>query len=444
MPASLRGTPTTVGAILGGDPNIAVPASTVAGDLLVLVAGSSGGNITTPSGFTLHADAVSAQVPLMTRIATSGDVAGGVTYPIVQSGSGSVGAIMIPIKDWDSIDKARGILQASGNLVIPEITAAQLLGTNRYLLQVAMRTASVTFTPPGGVTERLDTVIATCNFGVAVGDEILAADADTGSRTWQPTNSSGAILGYMIAIAPKVVAADGAASGAATVAGVGAAILTTDGAASGAAAVAGAGAATAATDGASTGIAAVAGIGASIAAAEGSATGSSSVSGDTDALSSAVGQADGLASVDGQASAIFAATGAAAGSSTADGLAGSVAPATGSADGTSSASGVGGQIIAAEGSAAGAAAVQGAGVTITAAEGIASGTATADGVGGSLSSTVGTSAGVAVVLGRASRARPPARHHGTLSEHARQADLVDHSRTAIITDRSRTTVLEEA
>lgn len=198
MVASLRGTPTTDGKGLGGDPVLAVPASTVAGDLLVAIMGSTGGTFSTPAGWALHGSSISTQAPLFTRTATAGDVAGGVTYTFVCSGVANQGAIMIPVKDWGGVDAVAGVITGSGNLVLPQVTSG---GSSRYLLQVAIRLASSTWTPPGTATERFDANIPTANWGTAIGDETVGAGA-TGTRTWVPSNSVATSFGYNIAIAP--------------------------------------------------------------------------------------------------------------------------------------------------------------------------------------------------------------------------------------------------
>lgn len=175
-------------------------------------------------------------------------------------------------------------------------------------------------------------------------DQITPPGSYTGTWTGEGITAAWAIAGY--AIRPAGAGADpvGGASGAATVAGVGASQFSGVGASSGAATVAGVGAATAAGVGASSGSATVAGVGASIAAAVGSASGQATVAG--------VG-----ASIDGDA--VIAS---AAGSATVSGVGNSVAAAAGSAGGQATVGGAGASIVAAVGEAAGIATCNASGV----------------------------------------------------------------------------------
>jgi hypothetical protein len=185
-------------ATLGGDPVCNVPAGVQNGDLLLAFCTSTVAAWTPPAGWTAHPTSAGGVAPLFQRIASSEPA----NYTFVASGAGNNSVTIVAIKDVAAATPAEagsnsGVV-GSGNIVIPTVTSG---GANRLLFQMVCRAGgSGTFTPPGTAAERYDTVVAPTTFTAAGGDETVGAGA-TGTRTWVPS-SSGAAIGYMVAIAP--------------------------------------------------------------------------------------------------------------------------------------------------------------------------------------------------------------------------------------------------
>lgn len=180
---------------LGADPVVNLPSGTVAGDLLIAVCLASAGGWTPPAGWTEHASSLGGASPLYTKTATGSEPS---TYTFVTTNAtANSNAVIVRVSGQGGVDAAGGT-STSGNLVIPSVTSS---GADRLLLQVVAKLANTTFTPPGGTTERFDSLITTQSYGAAAGDVVVGSGA-AGSKTWVPSAGSGIGVGYALAIAP--------------------------------------------------------------------------------------------------------------------------------------------------------------------------------------------------------------------------------------------------
>lgn len=185
---------------LGGDPVVPKPTGTVAGDLLIAVGctNGSGNPITAPAGWTQHANSLSNDNPLWTKIAGGVEPAS-YTFTVANIANSIVVIIRVSGHNPTTpVDVASGVT-GTGNLVIPSLNSG---GAARLLLQIVVKQSNVTFTGPGSQTERVDATVAAMTYGYAAGDETVGAGA-TGSRTWTPSGGAGIVgVGYMLAIGP--------------------------------------------------------------------------------------------------------------------------------------------------------------------------------------------------------------------------------------------------
>lgn len=199
----------------GTDPTVATPSGTADGDLLVCCAGSTGA-ITPPSGGGTGAawneyivSGVSgAGCKLLWKNAASEPA----NYTFGISGIGNSVIVIARITGHDPaapIDDAKGVTGSLGNVVLPQVTSS---GADRLLFQFLGRLANVSFTEPGGVSERFDAASSSANYRYAGGDEVVGSGA-TGSRTWTPSSGTAGTSGFMLAIKPAIPPEEGTFSG---------------------------------------------------------------------------------------------------------------------------------------------------------------------------------------------------------------------------------------
>jgi hypothetical protein len=131
----------------------------------------------------------------------------------------------------------------------------------------------------------------------------------------------------------------------------------------------------------------------------GSSTGAATVTGVGAAIVSGVGSASGVATATGVGSALVSGVGVASGIATADAVGTSVASGAGSSAGVASSSAIGTATIAGAGTANGASTVTGTGASVGSGAGVASGIASASAVGATTASGAGSAAGAATVVG---------------------------------------------
>lgn len=188
---------------LGNAITVTKPAGTAEGDLLVAWSTSGASSWTTVgAGFTEHPGSLGAAHPLWTKIAGPSEPA---NYTFDPAGTPSSVVTIVCITGVDTaapIDAAAGASGASGNLVLPTVTAA---GAGRLLLQCVSKIASIAgWTGPGSQTEAWDTAVGSQSYRTAGGTETVGAGA-TGTRAWTPASGAATQSGYNILIASPVV-----------------------------------------------------------------------------------------------------------------------------------------------------------------------------------------------------------------------------------------------
>lgn len=183
--------------LTGGAAVVTKPAGTINGDYLVAVCVTSAVSITPPASWSSPSWSLGGQIPAFVRAASSEPA--DYTFTPVGGTLPNTGVVIVCVKDRHPstpIDDGDGV-SGIANLVMPSVDSA---GTNRLLMQVIKKaSAACSWTPPGTATERFDAVVS--SFSGAGGDEIVNAGG-TGTRTWIPTNTAQAGVGYMMAFAP--------------------------------------------------------------------------------------------------------------------------------------------------------------------------------------------------------------------------------------------------
>lgn len=184
---------------LGTDPVINKPAGAATGDLLVaMLSGGATPTITPPADANpwILGESSTPGIRLYYKFLTAAD-SGIATFTFAFSGAGNAVGNIVCFSGVSTVTPFDGIsvvfTTTTGNIVIPQVT---LTGT-RFLFSMVQKivsNAGQTFTPPGTTTERYDG--ATSNgFGTAGGQELAVAAGATGSRTWDPSNATSALVG---------------------------------------------------------------------------------------------------------------------------------------------------------------------------------------------------------------------------------------------------------
>lgn len=174
------------------------PSGTVAGDLLLafITNVTPGSPFTPASGFALVSGAATTDA-IYSKVADGSEPA---SYSWTPPTLGTLKVVMVRVNSQavSSPVVASSILAYASRVshVLPTVTAT----ADNLLLQVCGgTTGGITWTAPGGTTERFDAAdIAGCV--AAGGDQIVGAGA-TGTRTWTPS-ASAAAAGFMVAVAP--------------------------------------------------------------------------------------------------------------------------------------------------------------------------------------------------------------------------------------------------
>lgn len=190
---------------LGTDPVINKPAGAVTGDLLVaMLSGGASPTITPPADTNpwILGESSTTGIRLYYKFLDASD-AGITTFTFAFSGAGNSMGNIVAFSGVSTVTPFDGIsvvfTTTTGNIVIPQITTT---GT-RFLFSMVQKivsNAGQTFTPPGTTTERYDGS-TTNGFGTAGGQELAVAAGATGSRTWDPSNATNALVGgYLFAL----------------------------------------------------------------------------------------------------------------------------------------------------------------------------------------------------------------------------------------------------
>lgn len=190
---------------LGTDPVIPKPAGAATGDLLVaMLSGGATPTITPPADANpwILGESSTAGIRLYYKFLTAAD-AGITTFTFGFSGAGNAVGNIVCFSGVSTVTPFDGIsvvfTTTTGNIVIPQITTT---GT-RFLFSMVQKiisNAGQLFTPPGTTTERYDGS-TTNGFGTAGGQELAVSAGATGTRTWDPSNASSALVGgYLFAL----------------------------------------------------------------------------------------------------------------------------------------------------------------------------------------------------------------------------------------------------
>lgn len=203
----------------GAGPKIGVPVGTVAGDLMVaaIAVQPSTVTITEPAGWTAQAATVqatanSSRQQIFYRFADSADAAGGVSYVwTFGSSSSGVAAGIVSYQRVDTvsaspIDVFGGNTTAAGtshqaNSVITTVPNTMVISTHSF-------TSSQLWTPPGGMTERVDiSTLASGNAGgisLEMNELAQAAAAATGNKTATVGGNGDAGVAHLFALRPAL------------------------------------------------------------------------------------------------------------------------------------------------------------------------------------------------------------------------------------------------
>ncbi|MEA3192436.1 MAG: biosis protein MshQ [Betaproteobacteria bacterium] len=203
----------------GAGPKIGVPAGTVAGDLMVaaIAVQPSGVVMTEPAGWiaqpaTVNAAVNSSRQQIFYRFADAADVAGGVSYvwTFGSSANGVAGGIVsyqrVDALSASPIDVFGGNTTASGTS--HQATSVTTTVPNTMVISTHSFTSSQLWTPPGGMTERVDiSTLASGNAGgisLGMNEVIQAAAAATGNKTATVAANGDSGVAHLLALRPAL------------------------------------------------------------------------------------------------------------------------------------------------------------------------------------------------------------------------------------------------
>jgi MSHA biogenesis protein MshQ len=204
-------------AFVPGTPRIAVPTGTQIGDLMVasIVVRPSTTVILPPSGWTaetptVQAATTSSRQRIFWRVADATDAGGGVTYQwaLDSSSTGAAGAIVsysgVDTLSATPIDVIGGNVTASGTA--HAATAVSTTVPNTMVISTHAFASSETWTPPAGMTERIDvsteTPSTTAGISLEISEVIQAAAGTTGNKTATALGNADAGTAQILALRP--------------------------------------------------------------------------------------------------------------------------------------------------------------------------------------------------------------------------------------------------
>lgn len=196
--APASGPPTFVAGANSNGTNIPVPSGTLSGHLMVAFVGSeTPGSISTPSGWTQRGSTftwgggLGYGAGLFTRVASGSEPA---NYQFCNS-TYRFGFILT-YSGASQIDVAGSIVDLSGtSMTLTGITSSS---GSTLLALIHDRDPGVTFTPPSGMTERLDATSA--SYWQVSGCDL--SNADSSNRTFTVASSTWPAVGVLVSIKP--------------------------------------------------------------------------------------------------------------------------------------------------------------------------------------------------------------------------------------------------
>lgn len=320
-------------------------------------------------------------------------------YPLSGYSSGDVQGFNWVGNGTDSVIFDQPVIEAGTGILTSVIPVGGSRAADVITFTLGAAATQLTFTFDDGSTQTITGLTSGSTYTIPTylnRSRILYIDDDTVvTQNIGAASGVATVSGIGIAIAEGV----GSSAGVATVAGVGTALATSTGAAAGAATVAGIGTAKATSTGSSAGVATVSGIGTALATSTGASAGAATVAGVGTAIALATGSSAGVGTATGVGTALATSVGASSGVGTATGVGSGTITSVGASAGTGTATGVGIAAATATGASAGAATVSGIGAAIALAVGSSAGVGTATGVGTAKATSVGASSGAATVSG---------------------------------------------
>jgi hypothetical protein len=202
--------PASTGVTTATSLDLSLPSGVQSGDLLVaMIFGRGTQNaFTTPSGWTEKAtiagggDGVSRRVVIYYKLAGSSEPSTTTFSWTTARGAYGLMAAYRGVHQSTPVESGSSTFTATTGTSTPTLGSITMSATNGYLVSfMGCAQISITYTPPTGMTERVDSNVGTpVSISLCYNDEAIAASGATGSRAHTGSASNARYTGAMIAL----------------------------------------------------------------------------------------------------------------------------------------------------------------------------------------------------------------------------------------------------